>query len=220
MHHLGDVFQINPLENRTRILRRLYYASQAWAPGWLSQFHPRGWRRLPKFGVAKYVTMTYCICMKKNCNPMDRLWQFVVGKHPWCHPSLTHMKHKTVLPLLAGFHYIRSWSNNYCMSNISCYINNDCKSIKLILGPCLLHTSTHTQCTHTHVLTKACSGRVTQLCLPSKAHLKNTVGDRTINSKEGCTCHMMWEMHRLVSTFQVLLGPHCTIRAMWVKLHA
>ena len=42
----------------------------------------------PKFGVAKYVTMTYCICMKKNCNPMDQLRQFVVGKHPWCHHCL------------------------------------------------------------------------------------------------------------------------------------
>ena len=32
---------------------------------------------------------------------------------------------------------------------------------------------------------------ITHSCLPSKAHLKNTVGDRTINSKEGCTSHMM-----------------------------
>ena len=31
---------------------------------------------------------------------------------------------------------------------------------------------------------------LTQSCLPSKAHLKNTVGDRTINSEECCTSHL------------------------------
>ena len=47
---------------------------------------------------------------------------------------------------------------------------------------------------------------------------QNTVGDRTINSKEGCTSHMMWEMHTLVHAFQVLLGPHCTTVAMWPRI--
>ena len=127
--------------------------------------------------------MKKIVILWNNCNS---LWQASTPGAILIQPSLTHMKHRTVLPLLPGFHYI---AGEIITSDISCHISNDWKSIKLTLSAA--HQYIHTQCTHTHVLTKACSCRVTQSCLPSKAHFKNTVEDRAINSKEGCRCHTM-----------------------------